>query len=134
MPGRYNVDESREPSAKFFGASSYAIAELLCTDMRTDVDMAIRRACDTHQRKALVEAVKRSTSMSLQGRWACRRRRRCSRYNVDESREPNAKFFGASSYAVTKRASEHLLAYSASISGGRWSALVANPGILVMAY
>lgn len=33
------------------------------------------------------------------------------RYNVDETREPNAKVFGPSSYAVTKRAAEHFFSY-----------------------
>lgn len=52
-------------------------------------------------------------------------------YVIDESRQPSADFFGAHSYAVTKRSTEHFFAYHACLSGGRWSVLIANPGDII---
>jgi len=46
---------------------------------------------------------------------------------VDESCEPGADKVGEHSYAMTKRSTEHYLAYRASVSGGRWSAITGNP-------
>lgn len=54
-----------------------------------------------------------------------------ARPSVDETREPGAIKVGEHSYAITKRSTEHFFAYQASISGGRWSAIVANPSDVI---
>mmetsp|Transcript_19645 Transcript_19645/g.61725 ORF Transcript_19645/g.61725 Transcript_19645/m.61725 type:complete len:390 (+) Transcript_19645:94-1263(+) len=46
---------------------------------------------------------------------------------VNEGCEPGADRVGEHSYAMTKRSTEHYLAYRASVSGGRWSAITGNP-------
>lgn len=50
---------------------------------------------------------------------------------IDETREPSAAVVGQNSYAMTKRSTEHLFAYQASISAGKWSAIMANPSDIV---
>jgi len=50
---------------------------------------------------------------------------------LDETREPGAEQAGKHSYAITKRTTEHLLAYQASVSNGSWSVVIVNPSDVV---
>ena len=50
---------------------------------------------------------------------------------VDETHEPSPSRVEPTSYAWTKRTAEHLFSYSAMLSGGRWSAVIANPSDII---
>ena len=50
---------------------------------------------------------------------------------VDETRQADASFLGATSYGPMKRQTELFYSHAAAASGGRWSVVIANPGDVI---